>query len=282
MLWPSAFVAAVFAVHPLRVESVAWVAERKDVLSGLFFMLTLLMYVRYMQKPGSRSQESGVGQKTTEAGRGKTFSFLLSLFSAYYWLALLLFALGLMSKPMLVTVPFVLLLLDWWPLERFTLIYDSRFTIRRLIWEKIPFFALSAASCVATVLAQREVIKSTIVLPFTLRFGNALMAYVTYIGQMFWPDNLAVFYPYRFDVPFWQLAGAGALLLSVTVLVLLLAKRFPYLPVGWLWYLGMLVPVIGLVQVGEQSHADRYTYLPQIGLYLVMVWAIRDWTASWR
>jgi len=263
-IWPSAFVAALFAIHPLRVESVAWVAERKDVLSGLFFMLTLLMYARYVQNC-AKSQVSGVRW----------------LGSRDYWLAVLFFTLGLMSKPMLVTVPFVLLLLDWWPLERFT-IYDLRFTIRRLIWEKIPFFGLSAAACVATILAQREVIYSTIDMPLNLRFGNALMAYVTYCVQMVWPDNLAVFYPYRFDVPVWQIAGAGVLLLSVTVLVMVAAKRFPYLPVGWLWYLGMLVPVIGLVQVGDQSHADRYTYLPQVGLYLVIVWAIRDWTKSWR
>ncbi|MGA2241640.1 MAG: tetratricopeptide repeat protein [Verrucomicrobiota bacterium] len=263
-LWPSAFVAAVFAIHPLRVESVAWVAERKDVLSGLFFMLTLWAYARYAQTR-ARIQMSGVRW----------------LGSYDYWLAVLFFALGLMSKPMLVTVPFVMLLLDWWPLERFT-IYDLRFTIRRLIWEKVPFFGLSTASCVATVLAQREAIKSMIVLPLTLRFGNALMAYVAYLVQMVWPDNLAAFYPYRFDVPFWQIASAGTLLLFITLLAFRIARRFPYFITGWLWYLGMLVPVIGLVQVGDQSHADRYTYLPQIGLYLVMVWAVRDFTASWR
>jgi len=293
-LWPSAFVAAIFAIHPLHVESVAWVSERKDVLSGLFFMLTLWAYARYAQKrskvesresrtqavPAPDSRSLGAAKRS---GDGWTLD---------YGLALLFFALGLMSKPMLVTVPFVLLLLDWWPLGRVT--RDkwqvTRFRIpvpqlsafNHLLLEKLPFFLLSAASCVATVLAQREVIKPTIVLPLTLRFGNALMAYVTYLVHMVWPDNLAAFYPYRFDVPFWQIAGAGVLLLSVTVLVLVAAKRFPYLPVGWLWYLGMLVPVIGLVQVGDQSHADRYTYLPQIGLYLVMVWAVRDFTASWR
>ncbi len=270
-LWPSAFVAAVFAIHPLRAESVAWVAERKDVLSGLFFMLTLLMYVRYVEQSKVRSPKS----------------------NDFYGLALLFFALGLMSKPMLVTVPFVLLLLDYWPLERYT-IYDTdscralaihrslRFTIRRSIWEKIPFFGLSAASCVATILVQREAIKSTIAWPLTTRLANALISCVTYIVQTVWPDNLAVFYPYRFDVPVWQIAGAGGLLLSVTVLVMVAAKRFPYLPVGWLWYLGMLAPVIGLIQAGDQSHADRYTYLPQIGLSLLIVWAIRDWTASWH
>jgi tetratricopeptide (TPR) repeat protein len=151
-----------------------------------------------------------------------------------------------------------------------------------LIWEKFPFFVLSAASCVATILAQREVIKSMIVLPLTLRFDNALVSCVTYIVQTVRPDNLAVFYPYRFDIPTWQTAGAGALLLFITLLVFRTARRFPYFTTGWLWYLGMLVPVVGLVQVGGQSHADRYTYLPQIGLSLVIVWAIRAWTTSWR
>ena len=299
-LWPSAFVAAVFAVHPLRVESVAWVSERKDVLSGLFFMLTLLMYARYVQGVTSdKWQVTGKGVATAAPDA----SHVTRHTSLFYGLALLFFALGLMSKPMLVTVPFVLLLLDWWPLGRVASDQPSlrsfgpagKWRVTRiqipvpqlssfnhLLLEKLPFFLLIAASCVATVLAQQEVIKSTIVLPPTLRFCNALMAYVTYLVKMVWPDNLAIFYPYHFDVPGWQIAGAGVLLLSVTVLVLVAAKRFPYLPVGWLWYLGMLVPVIGLVPVGEQSHADRYTYLPQIGLYLAMVWAIRDWTASWR
>jgi tetratricopeptide (TPR) repeat protein len=272
-LWPSAFVAAVFAIHPLRAESVAWVAERKDVLSGLFFMLTLLMYARYAQKrPRVESRESRVQAAPALDTRPWTLD---------YGLALLFFALGLMSKPMLVTLPFVLLLLDYWPLERFA-IHDLRFAIRRLVWEKVPFFVLSAASCVATVLAQREAIKSMIVLPLTLRLDNALISVVTYITQMVWPANLAVFYPYRFDTPAWQIAGAGVLLLSITLLAFRTAQRFPYFLFGWLWYLGMLVPVIGFVQVAGQAHADRYTYLPQIGLYLVIVWAIRDWTASWR
>ena len=301
-LWPSAFVAAVFAIHPLHVESVAWVAERKDVLSGLFFMLTLLMYARYAQN-SFKSQVSDVRWWASRC----------------YWLAVLFFALGLMSKPMLVTLPFVLLLLDYWPLGRVTRLFSAparqvsdpplpsfgtagkwrmtKFRIpvsqlrpesfrgssfNHILLEKLPFVLLSIASCVATVLTQQGVIKSTVVLPLTLRFGNALMAYVTYLVQMVWPDNLAVFYPYYFDVPLWQIAGAGVLLLVVTVVVMVAAKRFPYLPVGWLWYLGMLVPVIGLVQVGEQSHADRYTYLPQIGLSLAVVWAVRDFTASWR
>jgi len=274
-LWPSAFVAVLFAIHPLHVESVAWVSERKDVLSGLFFMLTLLMYARYAQNC-AKSQVSGVRW----------------LGSRDYWLAVLFFALGLMSKPMLVTLPFVLLLLDYWPLgrvtsdkwrvTRFRIPVPQLSSLNHLLLEKLPFLLLSTASCVATVIAQREAIKSMIVLPFTLRLNNALVSVVTYITQMVWPANLAAFYPYRFDTPAWQITGAGVLLLFITVLAFRTAQRFPYFLVGWLWYLGMLVPVIGLVQVGGQAHADRYTYLPQIGLYLVIVWVIRDWTAGWR
>ena len=259
-LWPGAFVAAVFAIHPLRVESVVWVSERKDVLSGLFFMLTLLMYARHARRK----------------------SVLDSRFWPLdYGLALLFFALGLMSKPMLVTLPFVLLLLDYWPLQRFT-IRSSRNVILRLVVEKLPFLLLSAASCAVTVLVQGEAVKSMVALPLASRLGNALVSYVTYLVQMVWPENLAVFYPYRPDVPVWQVACSGALLLSVTTVALLAVRRLPCFLVGWLWYLGMLVSVIGLVQVGDQSHADRYTYLPQIGLYLIIAWIVRDLTVSWR
>jgi tetratricopeptide (TPR) repeat protein len=273
-LWPSACVAMMFAIHPLHVESVAWVAERKDVLSGFFFMLTLLMYVQYveqskLQRPGSKVS---------------------------YGLALLFFALGLMSKPMLVTLPFVLLLLDWWPLGRVAGENNSaagpssflsssalaRRKINHLLLEKLPFLLLCAASCVATILAQREAIKSMIVLPLTLRLNNAMVSVVIYLKQMVWPANLAAFYPYRFDMPAWQVAGAGTLLLCITLLAWRTAQRFPCFLVGWLWYLGMLVPVIGLVQVGGQAHADRYTYLPHIGLAMVFVWVLRDCTISWR
>jgi tetratricopeptide (TPR) repeat protein len=254
-LWCSAFVAAVFAIHPLRVESVAWLSERKDVLSGFFFMLTLEAYARYVEKsnvPDSRSK-------------------------IFYGLSLLFFALGLMSKPMLVTLPFVLLLLDWWPLKRF-----EASTISRLVLEKLPFFFLSAASCLVTILAQRVAIKPVIILPLTHRLGNAMVSYVIYLTQMIWPENLAVYYPYHFDTPAWQTFGAGALLLFITFLAIFAARRFPYFRTGWLWYLGMLVPAIGLVQVGGQAHADRYTYLPQIGLYIAIVWAVRDLMVSWR
>jgi len=264
--WRSAAVAAVFAIHPLHVESVAWVSERKDVLSGFFFMLTLLMYVRHVEKIPTQKNRM------------------------CYGVALLFFALGLMSKPMLVTVPFVLLLLDWWPLGRVTgcrlkvdgslVPYLQPSTSKLLIFEKWPFFLLSAGSCVAAVWAQREVLQSG--MPLADRLANASVSCVTYLLQMVLPMNLAAFYPYPASLPGWQVVGADALLTAITVLVFSVAWKFPYLPVGWLWYLGMLVPVIGLVQVGGQSHADRYTYLPQIGILLILAWGVPDLTISWR
>jgi tetratricopeptide (TPR) repeat protein len=255
-LWRSAFVAAVFAIHPLHVESVAWVAERKDVLSGVFFMLTLLAYVHYARAPS-------------------TWRYLIVAF---------VFALGLMSKPMLVTLPFVLLLLDYWPLRRIT---DQRsdvgFQLLRLLLEKIPLIALSAVSSVVTFLAQRGALGWTEQLPMLARVKNALMTYVVYVLQMFWPVNLAVFYPHPENrLPPWEISLALAVFIGVTMAAVILRKKAPYLITGWFWYLGMLVPVIGLVQVGWQGHADRYTYLPQIGLYIAGTWAVADLTASWR
>jgi protein O-mannosyl-transferase len=254
-LWRCAFVAAVFAIHPLRVESVAWVSERKDVLSGLFFMLTLMAYSVYVEQANAGNSKSRI----------------------YYLLAIFSLALGLMSKSMLVTTPFVLLLLDFWPLKRF-----SESMLKRLLWEKLPFFLLSAASCAMTLLAQGEAIKSMVVLPLALRIGNAPISYVTYLIQMFWPANLVVYYPYHYDTPVWQMLGAAIILLVITLLAIVTVRRSPYFLTGWLWYLGMTVPAIGLVQVGGQAHADRYTYLPQIGLYLAIVWAAGDWSAAWR
>ena len=264
-LWRSAFVAAVFAVHPLHVESVAWISERKDVLSGLFFMLTLMVYRRY-----ARRQES--------AGWG-TLPFFRS---PAYWLALLLFALGLMSKPMLVTLPFVLLLLDWWPLQRIT-IHNERSTIAGLVWEKIPFLLLSAASCVATIWAQKDAIMSFQKLGFPLRVGNALVSYAAYVGQMFYPAGLAVLYPHPANhLSPWRVGVSVLFLLLVSAGIAVGSRKHPYLLVGWLWYLGMLVPVIGLMQVGSQPMADRYTYLPQIGLYIIVAWGAVDLCGSWR
>jgi hypothetical protein len=253
-LWRSAFVAALFAWHPLHVESVAWASERKDVLSAFFWMLTLLAYTRFANLSKVQSPKSKV----------------------FYVLALFLFACGLMSKPMVVTLPFVLLLLDFWPLGRFT-IHDSRFTIlSRLVLEKLPFFALTAASCIITFMVQRGALWSAASLPFSFRLENAVMSYVRYLSKMFWPADLALIYPYPHHWPLAAVITVVFLLAMWSVLFLWWAKRFPYLAVGWFWYLGTLVPAIGLVQAGVQSMADRYTYLPGIGLFIIVAWGLND------
>jgi len=263
----SAFVAALFAVHPLHVESVAWVAERKDVLSTLFWMLTLWAYVWYVRQP--------------RLGR--------------YLLLLLLFALGLMTKPMLVTLPFVLLLLDVWPLKRvamrragsdrsgFSASRDQR-SLTQLVTEKLPLFGLAVLSSIVTFVVQRRggAVGGLDAYPLTLRVGNALVAYVTYIGKMLWPTRLAAFYPYPRSLSGALVVGAIAVLIGVSAVVIRAAPRYPYLLVGWLWYLGTLVPVIGLVQVGNQAMADRYTYVPLIGLFIITAWGIPDLLARWR
>jgi protein O-mannosyl-transferase len=271
-LWPSAFVAAVFAIHPLRAESVAWVAERKDVLSGLFFMLTLWAYLGYVRRP---------------------FSI------ARYALVAVLFALGLMSKPMLVTLPLLLLLLDYWPLGRIRglsgvgslapvatdisssqqdnpqeEVSTSQYSWWQLIAEKMPLLAMSVVSCVVTSLAQQKALANFEIVTLPLRITNALVAYGTYLGQFFFPRGLAIFYPYPVDGhPAWKVACVSMMLIVITIGVLTQWRKRPWLLVGWFWYLGMLVPVIGFVQVGGQSMADRYTYLPQIGLAIALGWA---------
>jgi protein O-mannosyl-transferase len=248
-VWRSAFVAAVFAVHPLRVESVAWIAERKDVLSGVFFMVTLLAYVWYTRLPRFRR----------------------------YFVVAFAFACGLMSKPMLVTLPFVLLLLDSWPLARI----KGQFWKRVL--EKIPLVMLSAFSSIITFLVQKGAVGWTEDLPIVERINNALVSYVLYVWQMLWPVNLAVFYPHPENrLPVWEIAFCVLLLIFITAVAIALRRQRPYLAIGWLWYLGMLVPVIGLVQVGWQGRADRYTYLPQIGLYMAITWGVADLTALYR
>jgi protein O-mannosyl-transferase len=255
-LWRSAFVSALFAVHPLHAESVAWIAERKDVLSAVFFMLTLLAYLHYTRAPS--------------IGR-------------YLALAVVV-ALGLMSKPMLVTLPFVLLLLDYWPLGRFEARRsNTRRQVLQLVLEKIPLIALSAVSSMVTFLAQRGAIGWTEQLPMSARINNAIVSYVIYIRQMFWPAKLAVFYPHpEHRSSTWEIGVALTILAGITAAAFVLRKTAPYFITGWLWYLGMLVPVIGLLQVGWQGHADRYTYLPQIGLYIAVTWAVTDLTRSWR
>jgi protein O-mannosyl-transferase len=248
-IWRSAFVAAVFAIHPLRVESVAWIAERKDVLSGVFFMLTLLAYVHYTRAPS---------------------------FGRYLAVALV-FVLGLMSKPMLVTLPFVLLVLDYWPLDRL----EGR-TWQRVL-EKVPLIVLSAVSSIATLVAQKGAVGYTEELPILERINNAVVSYVLYIWQTVWPLNLAVFYPHPENrLPLWEIISSLLLLICITTVAIALRKQRPYFITGWLWYLGMLVPVIGLVQVGWQGRADRYTYLPQIGVYIAVTWLVADLTAFWR
>ena len=241
----SAFVAAVFAIHPLRVESVAWISERKDVLSAVFFMLTLGAYVRYARHPS-------IGRYLTMA---------------------IVFALGLLSKSMLVTVPFLLLLLDYWPLNRFT----GRSSTKQLILEKVPLLALSVSDGLATLWAQHSSIARGEQLPLVSRIGNGLVSYVIYVKQMIWPVDLAVFYPHPGDqLPVWEIGLAILMLAMVSAGAIALRRKSPYLITGWFWYLVMLLPVIGLIQVGSQAHADRYTYLPQIGLYLLLAWAITD------
>ncbi len=258
VLWRSAFVSAVFAIHPLRVESVAWVAERKDVLSGLFFMLTIGAYVRYARRPWS---------------------------PARYGPVVLLFALGLTCKPMLVTLPFVLLLLDYWPLKLIAADTRSRghFAIpRRRIIDKLPLLGLAAASCGVTLFAQKGAIQSFEQFPLSVRAGNASLSYIIYLRQMFWPSGLAL--PYPFETRNAAALGVLALisLAGISTAILLLSRRRPYLLTGWLWYLIMLVPVIGILQVGIQARADRYTYLPQIGLYVALAWTAAGLCASWR
>jgi len=280
-LWRSALVAALFALHPLHVESVAWVSERKDVLSGFFFLLALLAYTAYAKR-------RDVEQSSKEEGRGKrgerieksqasdAHSPLSSLpSSVFYILSLGLFVLGLMSKPMLVTVPFVLLLLDLWPLRRAEFpIKNQKSQIKSLLVEKIPFFIISAISCVVTVVAQGhgEAISSVETVSVPHRLSNAAISCVAYLKQTIWPTSLSVFYRRSVEFPPGIVLGCALLLLAITVLTLRFARSRPYLLVGWCWFLGMLVPVIGLVQVGNQARADRYTYLPLIGVFIAVVW----------
>ncbi|HEY5043831.1 MAG TPA: tetratricopeptide repeat protein [Verrucomicrobiae bacterium] len=247
-MWPSAAVAALFAWHPLHVESVAWVAERKDVLCAFFWMLTLWTYIRYAAKPSA----------------------------VRYGCTLGAFMLCLMSKPMGVTLPFVLLLLDCWPLGRMTGDWCQVKRIGRLVGEKIPFFVLSAIVCVLTLRAQEIAIVSTAGLSVSQRIPHVLAAYNHYLVAMFVPRNLAVYYPYQSHLPTPTVVCAVVVLGLITVLAIRNFRQRPYLIVGWLWYLGTLVPVIGLVQVGDQAWADRYTYLPLIGPFVMLVWLACD------
>jgi hypothetical protein len=298
-LWPSAFVACLFAIHPLHVESVAWITERKDVLSTFFWILTMGAYSYYVEHPGFKR----------------------------YVFVLLFFILGLMSKPMLITLPFVLLLLDYWPLKRFQAVTpdhkvqpeilksetsdkqkkkskkknalavqdtleikkpaDSEYKgslIYPLLREKIPLFALAIVSSILTYIAQqnRGLVMSFEELPLGVRMGNAFIAYIAYIEKMIWPGNLAVLYPHSGLLLSWQVWGSLFLLIAITLTIIWMAKRFPYLATGWLWYLGTLVPVIGIVQVATQAMADRFTYIPLIGLFIIAAWGVPDLLQKWK
>ena len=274
-MWQSALVAALFALHPLHVESVAWVAERKDVLSTFFWMLTLYGYVCYVERPSP--------------GR--------------YILVILFFILGLMSKPMLVTLPFVLLLLDYWPLKRFNFGHSNdtdgpvqRLSALRLVLEKVPLFALTIASCVITFIAQKSggAVNPlsgapvhdgghavTYYVGYGERISNALVSYVSYLGKTIYPQDLSFFYPFREVVPGWQVAIAGSLMSAISLMAFWMIRRRAYIFVGWFWFVGTLVPVIGLVQVGWQSMADRYTYVPLIGIFIIIAWGVPELLTRW-
>jgi Tfp pilus assembly protein PilF len=257
--WPSALVAALFALHPLHVESVAWASERKDTLSTFFGLLSLIGYMRYAEGPSM---------------------------SRYAWVAITL-ALGLLAKPMLVTWPLVMLLLDYWPLRRYqrSEVSGDWSGLRGLVVEKIPLFALVAASVIITFLAQSHggAVRTFADAPVALRLSNALVSYGRYLLLTFWPHNLAVYYPLApMGIPAWQIVGAAFLLIGITAFCLFQRRTRPYLIMGWLWFLGTLVPVIGLVQVGGQTMADRYFYIPSIGLFIALVFGLAEITKSWR
>jgi len=263
-LWPSAFVAAAFALHPMHVESVAWIAERKDVLSTLFLLLTLAAYVSYVRRRGR----------------------------VRYLLTVLLFAAGLLAKPMLVTLPFLLLLLDYWPLDRFAApravktaaIPDRRRILYRIIIEKIPFFALAAVSSVITFIVQKGSGAAPDINTLSLqsRVANAFLSYTRYIDKMFWPQDLAVFYPLDArTIQSWQVVPCALLMIVVSVLAIRFGRKQKYLFFGWFWFVGTLIPVIGIIQVGSQAYADRYTYIPYIGLFIIIAWGLPELLSKW-
>jgi len=296
--WRSACVAALFGWHPLHVESVAWVAERKDVLSTCLELLALLAYAKYVERGAGRTEgrhpTSNIEHPTSIGGQEPAsdlrppISVLHPLSplpsSLFYFLSLSCFALGLLSKSMLVTLPFVLLLLDYWPLRRFAISNPRSPLLRRLVVEKLPFFALSAAFSVVTFVIQQRTgaMKTLDLVPLDIRCENALISYCRYLFKLFWPVDLAIFYPYpRYLPPGWVLL-AGLFLSGLTVLFWRQRRRYPFCLVGWLWFVGTLVPVIGLVQVGIQAMADRYTYVPSLGLLLLVVWGAHELFQNWR
>ena len=268
-LWRCAFIAAMFAFHPLNVESVAWVAERKNVLSTLFWLLTMWAYIHYAEKSTIKN----------------------------YGLVLLFFALGLMSKPMLVTLPFVLLLLDYWPLRRLKLEqggsdneipvksqYHVKSEFLKLMLEKVPLFALATGACIVTFIAQQEgasINANNLSLP--TRLTNAVVSYLEYLKKMIWPNDLAVFYPHpESTLAAWKWVVCFVMLVTITAISIKFIKKAPYFAVGWFWYLGTLIPVIGIVQVGVQAMADRYTYIPLIGIFIIVAWGVPELISKWH
>ncbi len=267
-LWPSAFVAAAFAIHPMHVESVAWITERKDVLSTFFLLLTLAAYAGYVKRP-----------------------------SAFrYVAALAAFAMGLMAKPMLVTLPFLLLLLDYWPMNRLmpqtthkrrksALSTNNPPTLYRIILEKIPFFVFSVISSVITFLIQQNAgaVGNINILSLNNCITNTFLSYAQYIGKMFWPQNLAVFYPFNVvgTIPFWQVVVCALLLFGISFLVIHLGRNQRYLILGWFWFVATLIPVIGIIQIGLHAYADRYTYVPYIGLFIIIAWGLPQLLSKW-
>ena len=300
-LWRSAVVAALFALHPLHVESVAWVSERKDVLSTFFVLLMLWAYHRYAV---CRMQNAECGMQPPTPDPTFHVSRFTILASQFYLLSLCFFALGLMSKPMIVTLPLLLLLLDYWPLgrmqnakardtehaarntphpSRFTF-YVSPATVFRLVLEKLPFLGLAGLTGLITLRAAKGVgsLPSAAQYPMPDRLANAILSYARYLWEVFWPGNLAVFYPFPAAFPPWAVAGAALLLVGISVAALCLARRRPYLVVGWLWYLVTLLPVIGVIQLAGYSHADRYTYVPLIGVFIALTWGAAEVVSHWR
>jgi len=302
--WRSALVAALFALHPLHVESVAWVAERKDVLSAFFGLLSLLAYARYAHK------QSNAEGRWSRAGDGSNSSLGSRLWTLDYGLAVIFFAMGLMSKPVLVALPLVMLLLDWWPLGRVTSLRSEATTrqvsgkwqvtgsgvgksetedggwavLRQLVLEKWPFMVLSAVSCVVTFVVQQKTGAVVALTRYSMsaRIENAFVSYARYLGKTFWPAPLATPYPHPGHWPLGLVLFAVALFACLCVAAIRWGRKFPFAAVGWFWFSGMLVPVIGLVQVGDQAMADRYTYLPLIGIFLVFIWGMSEACGHWQ
>jgi tetratricopeptide (TPR) repeat protein len=283
-LWLSAFVAALFGWHPLHVESVAWASERKDVLSTFFFLLTLIAYARYQSKVASLSSKVALDASSHATcqveGSREGRSRITHHASFWYCLTLVLFVLGLMSKPMLVTLPFLLLLLDYWPFGRFPFFRPPA----RMLWEKLPFLALSLFSSIITFLVQKAggAVSSLETIPVRLRIATSLEAYAQYLFKTIWPERLAAIYAYSRHPDPMAVVGSGLLLLVISALAVMAARRLPFVFTGWFWFLGTLVPVIGLVQVGGQAMADRYMYIPSIGLFIGLVWLAAALLERWQ